>query len=64
VECRSTLCEVRISGTAAQSSAVKRWNDSLMAQPLGQRLLLNYGSTFSDNERVDGIFIFRRPKKP
>ncbi len=62
VECRSTICEVRISGTAAQSSAVKRWNDSLMGQPFGQRLFMNYGSTLADNERVDGIFIFRKPK--
>ena len=64
VDCRSTLCEVRLSGTAAQSAAVKRWNDALMGQPFGQRLFMNYGSTFSDNERVDAIFIFRKPKKP
>jgi hypothetical protein len=64
VDCRSTLCEVRVSGTAAQSAGVKRWNDSLMTQPFGQRLFMNYGSTFSDNDRVDGIFIFRKPQKP
>lgn len=64
VECRSTLCEVRISGATAQSDSVKRWQDSLVSQPFGQRLFMNYGSTFSDTDRVDAIFIFRRPKKP
>lgn len=61
VDCRSTLCEVRVSGTLDQAAGVKRWQDSLMGQPFGQRLFMNYGSTSTDNERVDGIFIFRRP---
>ena len=61
VECRATLCEVRLSGKGDQGAAIKRWSENLGAQPFGQRLSVNYSSTISNNERVDSIMIFRRP---
>jgi hypothetical protein len=61
VECRATLCEVRLSGKYDQAAAIKRWSEGLGVQPFGQRLFLNYSSSISNNERVDSIMIFRRP---
>ena len=63
VECRTTMCELRLSGNGDQGAAIKRWNDELGTQPFGQRLFLNYSSTISDNGRVDTLMIFRRPPK-
>jgi len=61
VECRATLCEVRLSGKGDQGAAIKRWSESLGGQPFGQRLFVNYSSTISNNERVDSLMIFRKP---
>jgi len=61
VECRATLCEVRLSGKGDQAAAIKRWSESLGAQPFGQRLFLNYSSSISNSERVDSLMIFRKP---
>ena len=61
VECRATLCEVRLSGKGDQAAAIKRWSENLGAQPFGQRLFLNYSSSISNNERVDSLMIFRKP---
>jgi len=64
VECRTTLCEVRLSGKGEQAAAIKRWSEGLGVQPFGQRLFVNYSSTISNNERVDSIMIFRKPPTP
>ena len=53
VECRATMCELRLSGKGEQAAAIKRWSDELGSQPFGQRLSLNYSSSISDNNRVD-----------
>ena len=64
VECRATLCEVRLSGKGEEGEALKRWSEDLGKQPFGQRLFLNYSSSISNNDRVDMLMIFRRPPKP
>jgi hypothetical protein len=61
IECRATLCEVRLSGKGDQAAAIKRWSENLGTQPFGQRLFLNYSSSISNNERVDSLMIFRKP---
>ena len=63
VECRATMCELRLSGKGDQAAAIKRWSEELGSQPFGQRLFLNYSSSISDNDRVDTLLIFRRPPK-
>jgi hypothetical protein len=63
LECRATMCELRLSGKGEQAAAIKRWREELDGQPFGQRLFLNYSSSISDNNRVDTIMIFRRPPK-
>lgn len=64
IECRATMCEVRLSGTGPQAAAMKTWHDGLMGQPFGQRLFLNYGSSISNNDRTDMLMIFRKPPPP
>jgi hypothetical protein len=64
IECRATMCEVRLSGKGNQAAAIKRWSESLGAQPFGQRLFLNYSSSISNDERADSIMIFRKPAAP
>jgi hypothetical protein len=61
VECRATLCEVRLSGKGNQAAAIKRWSENLGPQPFGQRLFANYSSSISNDERVDSLMIFRKP---
>jgi hypothetical protein len=61
VECRATMCEVRLSGKGEGAAAIKRWTESLGAQPFGQRLYLNYSSSISNDQRVDSLMIFRKP---
>jgi hypothetical protein len=63
VECRSTMCELRLSGKGEQAAAIKHWSEELGSQPFGQRLTLNYSSSVSDNNRVDTLMIFRRPPR-
>jgi len=63
LECRATMCELRLSGKGDQAAAIKRWSDELGAQSFSQRLFLNYSSSISDNNRVDTLMIFRRPPK-
>ena len=63
VECRATLCELRLSGNGKQAAAIKRWTEEYGSQTFGQRLFLNYSSSISDNDRVDTLMIFRRPPK-
>jgi hypothetical protein len=60
VECRATMCELRLSGKGDQAAAIKRWSEELGGQPFGKRLFLNYSSSISDDNRVDTIMIFRR----
>jgi hypothetical protein len=65
VECRSTICEVRLSGRADQQAGLREWNDSLRSTTLNGRLLPNMSSTVGTDERVDALYIFRRPaRKP
>ena len=60
VECRATMCELRLSGKGEQAAAIKHWSDELGLHSFGQRLSLNYSSSISDNNRVDTLLIFRR----
>jgi hypothetical protein len=63
VECRATLCEVRISGNADQQAAMREWMENLADSGLKQRLFPNMSSSYANGERVDALYIFRRPRK-
>ena len=61
VECRATICEVRVSGSGDQADAVREWSNTLPSNTFNQRLFMNVSSTIASHERIDAIYIFRRP---
>jgi hypothetical protein len=61
IECRATLCEVRLSGKGDQAAAVKRWTENVGGQSFGHHLFLNHASTIVGGDRVDALLILRRP---
>lgn len=61
VECRATICEVRVSGSGDQADAVREWSNTLPSNTFDQRLFMNVSSTIASHERIDAIYIFRRP---
>lgn len=63
LECRATLCELRLSGSAVSEQALADWSGTVGKQPWSSRLYLNVSSSVSDDERVDSLLIFRRPSK-
>ncbi len=65
VECRATLCEIRISGEGdQQETAMQNFNESLGGKPWASRLNLNYSATVSENGHVNAMMIFRKPATP
>ena len=63
VECRTTICEVRVSGNGNQADDVRNWSNSVHTNTFNQQLFMNVSSTISSHERVDAIYIFRRPAR-
>jgi hypothetical protein len=63
IECRSTICEVRLSGRAENQAGLREWNESLRSNSLNQRLFANMSSTVANDQRVDALYIFRKPRK-
>ena len=63
LECRATLCELRLSGNAASEQSLTDWTAAVGKQPWASRLYMNLASSISDGERVDSLLIFRRPAK-
>jgi hypothetical protein len=61
LECRATLCELRLSGIAANEPSLSSWIAASGKQPWASRLYMNLSSTITDGERVDSLLIFRRP---
>jgi hypothetical protein len=64
IECRTTLCELRVSGAGSEAAAIRDWSNGLHGDAFGQSLFLNMSSTIADDKRVDAIYILRRPRKP
>jgi len=62
LECRATLCEVRLSATGEQQAqALRKWNDGLHSMPFGSRLMNTNGSIITDNEATDALIILKKP---
>lgn len=65
VECRATLCEIRISGEGdQQETAMQNWNESIAGKPWASRVNLNYSATISENGQVNALLIFRKAGPP
>lgn len=62
VECRASMCEVRLTAHGAeQAAALQRWNDGLRAQPWITRLSASSSSVVNNDNHVDALLIFTRP---
>jgi len=65
VECRATICEVRLSGRGSQQLPFRTWSESWKSTGLDKRLFPNMSSLVGNDEQVDALYIFRRPaRKP
>jgi len=61
VECRATMCEVRLSGKGEeQEAALKRWSDGMHSLPWSSRLYASVTSSITENGRVDQVMILKR----
>lgn len=61
VECRATMCEVRLSGEGDdQETALQNWNENLGGKPWAARLFITNSSTITDNGKVNTLMIFRK----
>ncbi len=64
VECRATLCEVRLSAQSEnQSEALRAWADGLSKQPWASGLFPTYSMSITKNGTTDRVIILRRPRK-
>lgn len=61
VECRSTLCEIRLSADEGQGELLNGWNRQLGTQPWSGRLLPVSQYMTSSGGRVEQLTILRRP---
>jgi len=64
LECRATMCELRLSARGQQqSAALSRWHDGMRSQPLGMRLVPRASSSIGRDADADVLIIFTRPPK-
>jgi hypothetical protein len=62
LECRSTLCEIRLSASGAeQVEALKQWTSDIQRLPWGARMMLSSSSTISSDDQMDALLIVAKP---
>jgi len=65
LECRATMCELRLSARGeAQSAALQKWNDGLRQQPWSGKVSMSSSSTSNVNGNTDALMIFVRAPAP
>jgi hypothetical protein len=65
LECRSTMCEIRLSAEGgAQIEALRQWTSDIQKFPWAARMQLSSSSTVSSDERMDALMIVSRPPAP
>ncbi len=65
IECRATICEVRLSSSGNQQLPLQAWSESWKSTGLDKNLFPNMSSLVGTDDRVDALYIFRRPaRKP
>ncbi|HLA72228.1 MAG TPA: hypothetical protein VK624_12015 [Steroidobacteraceae bacterium] len=63
LECRSTVCELRLSAADAKADALNAWSANSGSFPWSQRLQSVGMSMAMSDGRTHGLWIFRRPPK-
>jgi hypothetical protein len=61
LECRTTVCEVRLSATDAHSDALNAWSESQNSTPWYQHLQSVGMSMSATNGGSQGLWLYRRP---
>ena len=62
LECRSTLCEIRLSASGAeQVEALKEWTSDIQKLPWGTQMMLSSSSTISSDNQMDALLILKKP---
>jgi hypothetical protein len=62
LECRSTMCEIRLSAEGgAQIEALRQWTSDIQKFPWASRMLLSSSSTVSTEDRMDSLLIVSKP---
>jgi hypothetical protein len=65
LECRSTMCEIRLSAQGgAQIEALRQWTSDIQKFPWASRMQLSSSSTVSSDERMDALLIVSTPPAP
>lgn len=65
VECRSSMCEIRLSATdEQQAKALQKWTEGFHAEPWGSQIYMSSMSTISGGGRTDALMLLSRPPKP
>ncbi len=64
VECRTSMCEIRLSaGDEQQAKALQKWTEGMHTQAWGSQVNLNSALTISDGGHTDALMILVRPPK-
>ena len=61
LECRATVCEVRLSATDGHSDALNAWSESQNSMPWYQHLQSVGMSMSATNGGSEGLWLYRRP---
>jgi len=65
LECRASMCELRLTARGAdQAAALRRWNESLQSQPWSPQLFMSSSSVSNNDNDVDALLIFTKPPPP
>jgi hypothetical protein len=65
LECRATLCEIRLSAQGGeQTAALSKWSDNMHTLPWASRAVPISRSMVSGNGQMDELVILQKPPKP
>jgi len=63
LECRATICEIRLSASDAHANALNAWSENTGAYPWSRRLQSVGMSMAIVNRETHGLWIFRKAPK-
>jgi hypothetical protein len=64
LECRATLCEMRLFASDAHRDSMNTWQEVMQSQPWMRRVRLEGMGLSAVNDGSEGLWIFRKPSQP